>query len=261
MVIEMAQNNSTPSPWRPQAIAWDMDGTLVDTERVWINQCRAMLASHDITWNPTWDEEFYGASMPTTVALLRKYGDFCSTSDVELLTELEGRVATSIAEDGLPFQPQAQELLAEIGQYLPTALVTASNLNMTQDLQNAVRPFTFDAVIAGDSVECGKPHPEPYLLAASQLKVAPTELLVVEDSAVGVRSAYAAGTHVVVVSERTEVLTTACAIAGGDNGTSDDVSTVKARISAAGKCFLRDRMVVMSTLSGHCAQSLTSLWD
>ena len=76
------------------------------------------------------------------------------------------------------------------------ALVTMSYIEIAGPIA-AVLPF--DAVVTGDSVTHGKPHPEPYLRAAALLGVDPGECVAIEDSGTGAASANAAGCHVLVV--------------------------------------------------------------
>jgi beta-phosphoglucomutase-like phosphatase (HAD superfamily) len=67
-------------------------------------------------------------------------------------------------------------------------------------------PETFRVVVTGDQVECGKPHPEPYLTAAAALGVPPGECVAIEDSNTGAKSAEAAGCTVLVVENHVPVL-------------------------------------------------------
>jgi beta-phosphoglucomutase-like phosphatase (HAD superfamily) len=67
-------------------------------------------------------------------------------------------------------------------------------------------PGTFEAVVTGDGVSQGKPHPEPYLKAAAALGVDPADTLAIEDSNTGARSAEAAGCTVLVVQNHVPVL-------------------------------------------------------
>lgn len=87
---------------------------------------------------------------------------------------------------------------------MPCALVTSSYARLAR-LVEALRPGTFQAVVTGDTVRHGKPHPEPYLTAAALLGVAPGACVAIEDSDNGARSAEAAGARVLVVENQVPV--------------------------------------------------------
>ena len=87
-----------------------------------------------------------------------------------------------------------RELLAELASYgVPCALVTMSYRRFVAPVLAALPAETFRVVVTGDAVSHGKPHPEPYLKAAQELRVDPADCLAIEDSNTGARSAEAAG--------------------------------------------------------------------
>jgi HAD superfamily hydrolase (TIGR01509 family) len=98
-----------------------------------------------------------------------------------------------------PPMPGADRLLADLrGLGVPLALVSSSYRVLVEAvLQHGAGPF--DVVVAGDEVTCGKPDPEPYVLAARLLGVDPSRCVVLEDSPSGVASGEAAGCAVVAV--------------------------------------------------------------
>ena len=115
---------------------------------------------------------------------------------VELLLD---RVIASVRRE-IPWRPGARELLADCRAYgSPTALVTMSWRRFATEVVEALPPASFDTVVVGDDVAKGKPHPDPYLLAAERLGVDPRDCLAVEDSPTGVASALAAGCTVLAV--------------------------------------------------------------
>jgi HAD superfamily hydrolase (TIGR01509 family) len=100
----------------------------------------------------------------------------------------------------VPWRPGARELLAELGaRGIPCALVTMSWTRFAVAVVEALPAGSFAAVVAGDDVTHGKPHPEPYLTGAARLGVDPSRCVAIEDSPTGVRSASAAGCVVVAV--------------------------------------------------------------
>ena len=82
---------------------------------------------------------------------------------------------------------------------MPLALVTMSYRRLADAVLADLPAATFAAVVTGDEVRRGKPHPEPYLTAAARLGVDPVDCVVVEDSPAGIASGLAAGSAVVAV--------------------------------------------------------------
>ena len=100
----------------------------------------------------------------------------------------------------MPWRPGARELLAALNvRGVPCALVTMSWQHPTDEVVRQLPPGSFQAVITGDMVMNGKPHPEPYRRAAEELGVDPLSCVAIEDSPTGVASAEAAGCVVVAV--------------------------------------------------------------
>jgi HAD superfamily hydrolase (TIGR01509 family) len=124
-----------------------------------------------------------------------------------IVDELLDRVIIRVTEH-VPWRPGARELLSALQeQGVPSALVTMSWRSLADAVVGALPDGTFAAVVTGDEVSHGKPHPEPYRAAARLLGVSPQDCVAIEDSPTGVRSAVAAGVptlavpHVVAVPE------------------------------------------------------------
>jgi HAD superfamily hydrolase (TIGR01509 family) len=106
----------------------------------------------------------------------------------------------------VPWRPGARELLADVrSRQIPTALVTMSWKRFALEVINALPHGAFDVSVVGDDVERGKPHPDPYLLAAERLGVDIKRCLAIEDSPTGVASALAAGATVLAVPHHVDV--------------------------------------------------------
>ena len=100
----------------------------------------------------------------------------------------------------VPWRPGARRLLSELNDLgVPCALVTMSWSRLVDAVVDELAPINFQAIVTGDHVDNGKPHAEPYLLAADRLGVDPTECVAIEDSPTGIESAHAAGCVVVAV--------------------------------------------------------------
>jgi HAD superfamily hydrolase (TIGR01509 family) len=137
--------------------------------------------------------------MDTAVpAILRWYGleptpDLVAEQQQWLLDRV-----VQLFRSGVPVLPGVGELLAALSaEGLAVALVSSSYRVLVDAVLESVGPF--GVTVAGDEVENGKPHPEPYLTACRRLRVDPARCVVLEDSAAGVASGEAAGCAVVAV--------------------------------------------------------------
>lgn len=180
-----------------QAVMWDMDGTLVDTEPYWLAAQSDIARKHGLNWTTEDSRATVGQAMPVTATRLQQRGVALSTE--EIINELLERVVAKL-EDGIPWLPGAEKILAELAAaHIPSALVTMAFSPVATRVASAAPIGTFHAVVAGDAVPQGKPHPAPYLAAAELLSVEPSRCVAVEDSVSGTTSAQAAGMDVVVV--------------------------------------------------------------
>ncbi|MET1085650.1 MAG: HAD family phosphatase [Arthrobacter sp.] len=180
-----------------QAVLWDMDGTLVDTEPYWLAAQSDIARKHGLNWTTHDARATVGQAMPVTATILQERG--VSLSAEEIINDLLERVVAKL-EGGIPWLPGAERILAELAAArIPSALVTMAFSPVATRVASAAPIGTFHAVVAGDAVPQGKPHPAPYLAAAELLSVHPSHCVAVEDSVSGTTSAQAAGMEVVVV--------------------------------------------------------------
>ncbi|MBN1585655.1 HAD family phosphatase [Candidatus Uhrbacteria bacterium] len=179
------------------AIIFDMDGVITDTEplhrRAELRVCR----NHGL--NPP-ESDWRGFQGMTTVGifgiLVGRYGQGREDLDPEAMAGEKGRFYEEMGQkEGLPTIPGAIEFIRKARDFFDrTALATSSEVSiqkLTFD-RYGLWPY-FDAVVTGNDVRCGKPWPDPYLLASERLGLAPSDCLVIEDSDNGIRSALAAG--------------------------------------------------------------------
>ncbi|WP_424531847.1 HAD family hydrolase [Sphaerisporangium viridialbum] len=180
------------------AVFFDMDGTLVDTEKLWFQAESQVMRRLGAGWTTADQENLVGGSMPATVAyMLQASGSGRDPADVEswMLDGILGLLA-----DGFEVMPGAAELLAEVrASGVPVGLVTSSSRLMADAVLGGIGRDNFDIVVTGDDVRNFKPDPEPYLLAARLLGVDPARCAVLEDSPNGVAAGTAAGCAVVAV--------------------------------------------------------------
>ena len=188
-------------PRRPaalRAVLFDMDGLLVDSEPLWFEVERAVMARLGGQWGEADQRALIGGSLDRTVSwLLAKAAAPASREDVARW--LVDEMAALILARGLPLQPGAGPLLAALDAVgVPCALVTASS-RAIMDAVLTVTGLSFDVTVCGEDVRRGKPDPEPYLLAAARLGVPAAGCVVLEDSPTGIAAARAAGCPVIAV--------------------------------------------------------------
>jgi HAD superfamily hydrolase (TIGR01509 family) len=182
-----------------------MDGTLIDTEPAWIAAEYALAERHGGSWSREHALNLVGNDLIESGRYIREHMGI----DVEpsvIVEELLDGVIESLGR-GVPWRAGAVELLADLGAHdVPCALVTMSYRRFVAPVLDALPEGTFRAVVTGDGVVRGKPHPEPYLKAAAHLRALPADCVAIEDSNTGARSAEAAGCRLLVVPNHVPVL-------------------------------------------------------
>jgi HAD superfamily hydrolase (TIGR01509 family) len=183
----------------PAAVLFDMDGTLVDSERLWDVALHELARRYGGTLSPAGRRAMVGASMADSMAILhadlgQPWRDAASGA-----AWLEERVA-ELFLDGLPWRPGALTLLRAVrAAGIPTALVTSTARALVEVALDTLGRDSFDVVVCGDEVSATKPDPAPYLTAARLLCVPIASCVAIEDSPTGVASALAAGAAVLAV--------------------------------------------------------------
>lgn len=174
------------------AVLWDMDGTLVDTEPYWMAAETPLVERFGGTWTHEQALGMVGLALEDSARLLQGAGVPWSAD--EIIAYLTDEVLRQLADTGVPFRPGARELLADLrAAGVKTALVTMSMRRMALSIADLIDFPAFDVIVAGDDVERPKPHPDPYLQAASALGVDIADTVAIEDSPNGLRSAIASG--------------------------------------------------------------------
>lgn len=181
-----------------QAVLFDMDGTLTDSERLWTIALEQVAHYYGGSLTQQTREAMVGQDMWATIDLLHsELGvDAEPTDTARMLTEQ----TLGIFRDGLPFKDGARQLLEQVrAAGLRTALVTATYRDLVDVALDTLGRNTFDVTVPGDEVTHNKPDPAPYLRALELLGLPADACLVVEDSPIGSRSATEAGLGVLVV--------------------------------------------------------------
>jgi HAD superfamily hydrolase (TIGR01509 family) len=180
-------------------VLFDMDGTLVDSEKVWDIALNELAERAGGKLSLEARHAMIGSNMGRSMQILRDdlgQPDRPEAPDVQWLTD---RVFELFAE-GLIWRPGALELLRAVrAAGLPTALVTSTGRRLVEVALRTIGAENFDAVVVGDEVKAPKPDPEPYVTAARLLGVPISECVAIEDSPTGVASALASGAAVLAV--------------------------------------------------------------
>jgi len=185
-----------------RAVLWDMDGTLVDSEKLWTIALDELMVR---LGNPLTAEirvALIGSNMRRSTLILLAHAGIEPTEAaiLDLESWLDNRMA-EFFRDGLPWRPGARAALRSVREAgVRTALVTSTERALTEVALDTIGREFFDVTICGDEVGGqNKPLPRPYLLATELLGVDPANCVAVEDSVTGVTSAQAAGCTVLVV--------------------------------------------------------------
>ncbi|WHM39203.1 HAD family phosphatase [Streptomyces sp. BPTC-684] len=179
-----------------RAVLFDMDGTLVDTERAWVEVVEQVAARHGYALVGAGRTTVYGRSVEDTAKML--YESMDVQQDV-LAAELGDGFAARLA-DGAEPRPGALRLLSALRRdRVPTALVSASPRAVVDRVAASLAGHRFDAVYGAEDTVRTKPAPDPYLAAAAALGAEPSRCVAVEDTVTGVTSAEAAGCAVLAV--------------------------------------------------------------
>jgi HAD superfamily hydrolase (TIGR01509 family) len=190
-----------PIPYRPEAVVFDMDGLLFDTEALHEEAILAAVRQTGLNVNPVLFRHLLGRPWAENrTALLEHYGTDFPVDELRTvwLRHFDGMVQTR-----LTLKPGAIELLDWLDFLaLPQAIATSSS---HRDVQHHLAAHhlsdRFDVIVACGDYEAAKPAPDPFLKAAERLGVEPWRCLALEDSFNGVRAAARAGMMTVMVPD------------------------------------------------------------
>jgi HAD superfamily hydrolase (TIGR01509 family) len=184
-----------------EAVFFDLDGVLIDSEQAWDAARRAVVAETGGHWHPGATREMMGMSSPEWSRYLHDQLGVPLQPD-----EINGRVVARLLsqyERGVPLLPGAVAAVERLAAVWPLGLASSANREVIDAVLAAIGlTGKFGAVVSGDEVARGKPAPDIYLAAASKLDVSPTRSAAVEDSANGLRAAAAAGMVVVALPNK-----------------------------------------------------------
>jgi HAD superfamily hydrolase (TIGR01509 family) len=181
-----------------QAVVFDLDGVILDSEQLWDAARRVVVAEHGGTWRNDATSAMQGMSSPEWSRYMRdRLG--LSLEDEEIVGLVVAEVLARY-ERALPLLPGALEAVRRAASRWPLALATSSNrVVIDQVLERAGLAGVFEVTVSSEEMARGKPFPDVYLAAARGLGAIPEDCAAVEDSTNGIRAALAARMHVAVV--------------------------------------------------------------
>ena len=186
-----------------EAILFDLDGTLVDTMPLHYAAYAGALQTRGLTLDWVEFMNLIGPPAKEVIPLFVKCaGGYCDTLEVAKIHNEKKEIFSRILQGHVLKILPAARFLPAIKHWQSSALVTSGNRRGAEAILEKLNwDSRFDTVVTGDDVTCGKPDPEPFLLAAKRLDVLPARCIVFEDTTDGVASARAAGMAVVNVTE------------------------------------------------------------
>jgi HAD superfamily hydrolase (TIGR01509 family) len=180
------------------AVLFDMDGTLLDSEKIWDVALDDL--AHDLggELSDAARRRMVGSSLARSITIM--HDDLRIDADPECSGAYLLERAAELFRTALVWKPGARELLVAVHEAgLPAALVTSTHRRLTEIALDTIGREYFAATVCGDEVPHPKPAPDPYLRAAELLGVAPADSVAIEDSPLGIASAEAAGCVVLAV--------------------------------------------------------------
>jgi HAD superfamily hydrolase (TIGR01509 family) len=180
------------------AVVFDLDGVLVDSEQVWDEARRQVVADCGGRWREQATRDMMGMSAPEWARYLHDELDVPLSAD-----EVNDRVVSAVLEHyraSLPLLPGAVDAVRRLAGRWPLGLASSANRPVIDEVvSRAGLADCFRATVSSEEVARGKPAPDVYLAAAAALAVSPEACAAIEDSSNGLRSGAAAGMAVVAV--------------------------------------------------------------
>lgn len=185
-----------------EAVLFDMDGTLVETESLWKLSERTTMQKFGQPWTREDEIDATGGPFERVAQIM---ADRAGVKVDEINAVLDETIQDLFRNSSIELQPGVAELISELDEAgIPIALVSNSYRALV-DIINSRIDVEFVLTVAGDEVEIPKPDPGPYVTAARELGVDIRNCIVIEDSEPGIASAVASGAAVVAIPGHNDV--------------------------------------------------------
>jgi HAD superfamily hydrolase (TIGR01509 family) len=181
-----------------QAVVFDLDGVILDTEELWDEVREALARERGGRWSDRAQSDMMGMSSPEWSRYMHDVVGLAEPPE-EINREVVGRMLDRYAER-LPLIDGAVDAVRRIAARWPLGLASSSNRELIdRALELSGLAPLFRATVSSEEVARGKPAPDVYVEVARRLAVDATRCAAVEDSANGIRSAHAAGMRVIAI--------------------------------------------------------------
>lgn len=216
---------------RPVAgVIFDMDGLLIDTERVYLEGLVAAALACGREMTDALAHAMIGVPGQECIAMIEAH--YGPGFDMEMFGEAYDRVVRARLDQAIPLRPGARELVTWLSaQGIPQAIATSSRRPTVERYMAGVGLLEhFSAIVTRDDVAHAKPAPDPFLAAAERLGLEPAQCLALEDSYHGIVSAHAAGCMPIMVPD---LLAVTDAVRAQCIAVADDLRAVRVLLEAA----------------------------
>lgn len=184
------------------AVIFDMDGVLVESEHLWEENWIRYSSMHDYTWLASDTAMVQGMSVPEWARYLA--GQIGSNDPHHIMEDIVANMIASLHGGRVELLPGSYEMVMTAAARVPIAVASSASYRFIEAVLEAtgLRP-SFGAVVSSEQVPRGKPAPDVYEEAARRIGVDPTRVIAIEDSSNGLRAAAAAGMHVIALPNAT----------------------------------------------------------
>lgn len=183
-----------------EAIIFDMDGLLVDSEPVWDKARKGMAEDVGKEWNKDDHQAVMGVSTQVWADYMIKRLDLSLTPQ-EVQDQIIRRML-ALYQDGIPYFLGAVEAVQLAARHYPTALASGSHPALIDAVAvDAAMQGKFQVILSADKVGAGKPAPDVYLETAKRLGVKPEHCVCLEDSGNGILAGHRAGMKVIAIPD------------------------------------------------------------
>lgn len=183
----------------PYGIIFDMDGLMLESEELWSEVDRCVVAEYGLEFNPSFKHLFMGCEK---IESARKFCDLYGLSESpDVIAQKRNKLARKFYREGVKLMPGLTQLVCSLRDWgKPLAVATSADHAIVTIVMARFDIFTqFEAIVCADEVKKGKPAPDLFLEAARRLDVPARSALVLEDSPNGITAALSAGMKVIGV--------------------------------------------------------------
>jgi len=185
-----------------KAIIFDMDGVIIDSEPLWEKSEKILLRKFDLEYNPVYREKILGLNQIDSAGLLRD--TFNLEITVQEIIDERLKILIDLYRNELNLIDGIEKIISDSKKKnLKVGLASSSPMYVVEFVLEFfdIKKY-FNTIVSGDCTTNGKPEPDIYLEAASQLEIDPRDCIAVEDSINGVKAAMKAGMYCIAIPDK-----------------------------------------------------------